>query len=131
MRAPPGPVCLTASWRARYSLPCLPSDSRDSVPALSIPSVLPMTSAVGMFCSSRDTTWGSGFGGTAAPWAGLACACMEAESVLIMLQGSRVERVRQLGVAASSRLLLTLGLSRKNRGALAALHGLAVVCQTH
>ena len=45
--------------------------------------------------------------------------------------GSRVERVRQLGVAASSRLLLTLGLSRKNRGALAALHGLAVVCQTH
>ncbi len=51
-----------------------------------------MTSAVGMFCSSRDTTWGSGFGGTAAPWAGLACACMKAEKVLIMLKGTGDQR---------------------------------------
>jgi len=44
--------------------------------------------------------------------------------------GSRAQRVRQLE-AASSRLLLTLGLSCKTRVALAALHGLALVCQTH
>jgi len=44
---------------------------------------------------------------------------------------NRVQRIRQLEAAASSSLLLTLGLSRKSRGALAALHGLAVVCQTH
>ena len=45
--------------------------------------------------------------------------------------GSRVQRVLQLVAAASSRLLLTLGLSRETRVAVAALHGLAVVCQTH
>ncbi len=44
---------------------------------------------------------------------------------------SRVQRVRKLEAAASSNLLLTLELSRKSRSALAALHGLAVVCQTH
>ena len=45
--------------------------------------------------------------------------------------GGHAQSVRQLEAAASSRVLLTLGLGRKIRVALAALHSLAVVCQTH